>query len=130
SGFACPDFSVVEQDGMLTLSTPRLRVKIALRGLRCRWEQCDGDAWRLMAEDRPTQAYDFGWWDGRAHHYLARRPGERFYGLGDRTGDCDRAGRAFRLTNVDPMGFDAESSDPLYKSIPYLLVADPDGRCH
>ncbi|WP_203309685.1 TIM-barrel domain-containing protein [Sphingomonas beigongshangi] len=130
SGFACPDFSVVEHDGILRVSTSRLRVTITLHGLHCRWDQCEGDTWRLMAQDRPTQAYDFGWWDGRAHHYLARRPGERFYGLGDRTGDCDRAGRSFRLTNVDPMGFDAETSDPLYKSIPYLLVADPDGRCH
>ncbi len=83
-----------------------------------------------MAADRPTQAYDLGWWDGRAHHYCARRPGERFYGLGDRSGDCDRAGRSFRLTNLDAMGYDAEHSDPLYKSIPYLLVADSDGRCH
>ena len=43
-------------------------------GLRCTWEQRIGDDWRLMASDRPTQAYDFGWWDGRPQHYLARRP--------------------------------------------------------
>ena len=87
-------------------------------------------AWRVIAADRATQAYDFGWWDGRAHHYCQRRAGERFYGLGDRSGDCDRAGRSFRLTNLDAMGYDAESTDPLYKSIPYLLVADAAGRCH
>ena len=34
----------------------------------------------------PTQAYDFGWWDGRVITMLARQPGERFYGLGDRAG--------------------------------------------
>jgi alpha-glucosidase len=130
SGFTCPDVAVEEGEGTITVSTSRLRVTIRLHGLHCCWEQRDGDGWRLMAEDRPTQAYDFGWWDGRAHHYVARTPGQRFYGLGDRTGDCDRAGRSFRLTNVDPMGFDAETSDPLYKSIPYLLVADADGRCH
>ena len=28
------------------------------------------------------------------------------------------------------MGYDAAHSDPLYKSIPYLLVADAEGRCH
>ncbi len=42
----------------------------------------------------------------------------------------DKAGRRFRLTNLDPMGYDAESSDPLYKSIPYLLVADENNLCH
>lgn len=129
-GFACPDFSCDETNGTLTIATAKLRLTIGLHGLHCVWEQRDGEAWRQMAADRPTQAYDFGWWDGRAHHYVARQPGERFYGLGDRTGDANRAGRRFRLTNVDPMGFDAETSDPLYKSIPYLLVADADGRCH
>jgi alpha-glucosidase len=130
SGFTCPDVRIDAADGELVVETTRLRVTIRLHGLHCIWEQRDGDSWRLMAADRPTQAYDFGWWDGRAHHYAARQPGERFYGLGDRTGDCDRAGRRFRLTNLDPMGYDAEHSDPLYKSIPYLLIADADGRCH
>lgn len=132
AGFALPDFTCEEQDGRLIVATARIRVTIALTGLHCVWEQRGAAAgdWCLMAADRPTQAYDFGWWDRRAHHYVARQPGERFYGLGDRTGDCDRAGRRFRLTNVDPMGFDAEHSDPMYKSIPYLLVADSAGRCH
>ena len=130
AGFACPEFRCDEADGVLTIETTRLRVVIRLHGLHCTWEQRDDDRWHPMAADRPTQAYDFGWWDGRAHHYLARRPTERFYGLGDRSGDTDRAGRRFRLTNVDPMGFDAEHGDPLYKSIPYLLVADDAGRCH
>jgi alpha-glucosidase len=130
AGFTCPDFAVAESDGTLTITTSRLRVTIRLHGLYSRWEQRDGDKWRLMAEDRPTQSWDFGWWDGRAHHCLARQPGERYYGLGERAGDSNRAGRRFRLTNLDPMGYDAEHSDPLYKSIPYLLVADSDGACH
>ena len=129
-GFACPAFRCEEAEQTLTVETTRLRLTVRLHGLHCTWEQRDGDAWTPVAADRPTQAYDFGWWDGRAHHYLARRPGERFYGLGDRAGDADRGGRRFRLTNVDPMGFNAEHSDPLYKSIPYLLVADEAGRCH
>ena len=130
AGFACPDFRVEEADNVLVVETARLRVSIRLSGLHCTWEQRDGDEWRLMAADRPTQAYDFGWWDGRTHHHWARRPGERYYGLGDRTGDTDRSGRCFRLTNLDAMGYDAEHSDPQYKSIPYVLVADADGRCH
>jgi alpha-glucosidase len=39
----------------------------------------------------------------------------------------DRAGRRLRLTNLDPMGYDARPSDPLYKAIPYLLVVAVDG---
>jgi alpha-glucosidase len=130
SGFTCPDFRVVRDEERLIVETARLRVRIALHGLLCVWEQRKGNEWRVMSSDRPTQAYDFGWWDGRAHHYCQRRGDERFYGLGDRTGDCNRAGRSFRLTNLDAMGYDAESGDPLYKSIPYLLIADADGCCH
>lgn len=130
SGFTCPAFRRSHDAEALVLETARIRLTVRLHGLHCRWEQRDGDAWVPMAEDRPTHAYDFGWWDGKAHHYVARRPGERFYGLGDRTGDADRAGRRFRLTNLDPMGYDAETSDPQYKSIPYVLVADEAGRCH
>ena len=130
TGFTCPAFRVDEIDGVIVVETARLRVSVRLHGLHCAWEQRIGDVWRLMASDRPTQSYDFGWWDGRVHHYLARRPGERFYGLGDRGGDNDRAGRSFRLINLDAMGYDAETSDPLYKSIPYILVADPVGQCH
>ncbi len=130
SGFTCPAYRLSHDAEQLVLETDRIRLTARLHGLHCRWEQRDGDAWVPMAEDRPTHAYDFGWWDGKAHHYVARRPGERFYGLGDRTGDANRAGRSFRLTNLDPMGYDAETSDPQYKSIPYVLVADEAGRCH
>ncbi|NLS25641.1 hypothetical protein S2M10_06090 [Sphingomonas sp. S2M10] len=130
SGFTCPAYRLHHDAEQLVLETDRIRLTARLHGLHCGWEQRDGDAWVPMAEDRPTHAYDFGWWDGKAHHYVARRPGERFYGLGDRTGDANRAGRSFRLTNLDPMGYDAETSDPQYKSIPYVLVADEAGRCH
>lgn len=129
-GFDCPDFALVDDGERLVIETARLRLTVVLHGLRCTWEQRDGDVWRVMARDRATQAYDFGWWDGRAHHRVARTPGERYYGLGDRTGNTDRAGRRFQLTNLDAMSYDAETSDPQYKSIPYLLVADADGRCH
>jgi alpha-glucosidase len=130
AGFACPAFELEEVDGRLRIDTPRLRLEIDLKGLRCVWSQRDGAAWRRMAADRPTQAYNFGWWDGDVRHYLARQPGERYYGLGERAGGMDRAGRRFRLTNLDCMGYDAEATDPLYKSIPYLLVADAEGACH
>jgi alpha-glucosidase len=129
-GFACPAFEIDETDGRLRIETTRIRLEIELTGLRCIWSQRLGDAWVKMAADRPTQAYNFGWWDDRIHHYLARRRGERYFGLGERAGPMDHAGRRFRLTNVDCMGYDAETTDPLYKSIPYLLVADADGACH
>ena len=129
-GFTCPDFTIDEADGVLRIETARIRLEIVLAGFHCTWSQRQDDGWRLMAADRPTQSYDFGWWDGKVRHYVARRPGERYFGLGECAGAMDRAGRRLRLLGLDPMGYDAELSDPLYKSIPYILVADGEGACH
>jgi alpha-glucosidase len=133
-GFACPDYRLEESGGILTVESARIRLTIRLNGFHCHWEQRaaigEGAGWHPMMTDRPTQSYDFGWWDGRVHHHVARRPGERYYGLGERSGAMNRAGRRFRFTNLDPMGYDAERSDPLYKAIPYLLVVDPENVCH
>ena len=129
-GFTCPSFDVSGSEGQVTIETGRLRLEITLAGFHCGWFQRVGNEWQPIAADRPTQAYDFGWWDGRVHHYVARQPGERYFGLGERSGAMDRAGRRFRLANLDAMGYDAERTDPLYKSIPYLLVANVQGACH
>jgi len=129
-GFAAPEFTLSETADRITIATPRLRVEIARRGLLCTWSQASKDGWQVIMSDRPTQAYNFGWWDDAVYHYLARRPGERHFGLGERAGAMDRAGRRFRLTNLDPMGYDAAENDPLYKSIPYVLTVDSEGAAH
>ena len=45
---------------------------------------------------------------------------EHYFGLGDKTGGFDRRGSAFRLWNTDAYAWQ-ESTDPLYKSIPFYL---------
>ena len=48
-------------------------------------------------------------------------PNEHYFGLGDRTGPLDRRNEAFTLWNTDAYRFQ-ESTDPLYKSIPYFMA--------
>jgi alpha-glucosidase len=38
-----------------------------------------GDGLRRHATDRPR--LNFGWWDDRVYHYLARDPVEKYFGL-------------------------------------------------
>jgi alpha-glucosidase len=51
------------------------------------------------------------------------------YGLGDKVGAFDRRGKAFTFWNTDTYGWDARKADPLYKSIPFMLVLE-GGRAH
>jgi alpha-glucosidase len=46
---------------------------------------------------------------------------EHYFGLGDKTGPFDRRNEAFTLWNTDAYRFQ-ESTDPLYKSIPYFMT--------
>jgi alpha-glucosidase len=123
-GFACPAPSMRQEGRTLALETGRIRLTIALDGLKCRWQVFDGE-WKNAARDRPTQAYDFGWWDGRPRHYLARDADEQFFGLGERSGDQNRAGRRLRMRNIDALGYSARASDPLYKHIPFAITRRP-----
>ncbi len=126
SGFTTPDFMLREDGGKLIVQTARLRLTIKLEGFFCWWESFDGGVWHQILRDRATQAYNFGWWDERIYHYLVRDPSERYFGLGERSGDIDRSGRRFRMSNVDAMGYDARTSDPLYKHIPFYITRKPD----
>ena len=38
----------------------------------------------------------------------------------------DRSGQRYRLSNIDAMGYDVRTSDPLYKHIPFYLTCRPD----
>lgn len=50
---------------------------------------------------------------------------DEFYGLGDKSGVPDRRGRSFRMFNRDALGYSAEYSDPLYKSVPFFIKSNP-----
>ncbi len=45
---------------------------------------------------------------------------DHFFGLGDKPGPLDRTGRSFTMWNTDMFGWQ-ESTDPIYKSIPFFL---------
>ncbi len=124
SGFALPRYDLREADGKLIVKTAKLAFSIRLSGFFCSWSDASGAP---LLKDRPTQAYNFGWWDERVRHYLVRDPAEKYFGLGERSGEMDRAGRRFRLSNVDAMGYGARNTDPLYKHIPFYITRKADG---
>lgn len=122
SGFSLPAADVSESNGMLVIATPRVRLTIRLDGLFCQWEVFANDRWQVVARDRNTQSYNFGWWDEKVYHYLERKPDEMYFGLGERAGDANRMGQSYRMCNLDPMGYNARTTDPLYKHIPFYIT--------
>lgn len=128
SGFSLPGFELSENNGTLTLSTPCIRLNIRLQGLFCQWQTLVNGEWQEAASDRNTQAYNFGWWDQKVYHYLQRNRDEMYFGLGERAGEANRLGSRYRFCNVDPMGYSARTTDPLYKHIPFYLTWRKNSR--
>ena len=70
----------------------------------------------LQQDARPVR------FDGDAFRVYKSMPtNEHYFGLGDKTGPLDRREEAFTLWNTDAYRFQ-ESTDPLYKSIPYFMT--------
>ena len=83
---------------------------------------------KLLFKDRDYIAYNFEKELGNGScHYITREEDEKIYGLGDKTGKVNKNKRSFRLGTGDAMGFDARSSDPLYKHIPFYMCQNSIG---
>jgi alpha-glucosidase len=81
-------------------------------------------AGHVISADAPTGALDQVGGGFMLHKTLT--PREHIFGLGDKTGPLDRRGEAFTLWNTDAYRFQ-ESTDPIYKSIPFFVSAGGAG---
>ena len=123
SPFPCPPFGLVKKDRQLALRTARLALTISLDDFRLSW--CDANA-RKFAADVPRRAYAYDAAGRAVYHYLERRPAEHYYGFGERAGALDKRGRRMRMLNMDALGYDAATSDPLYKHFPFYITFESD----
>ncbi len=72
---------------------------------------------KIVEQDAASVTYN-----GNAFRLYKAMPGdEHYFGLGDKVGGLDRRNQAFTLWNTDAYRFQ-ESTDPLYKSIPFFLA--------
>ncbi|MFT3963348.1 TIM-barrel domain-containing protein [Propionivibrio sp.] len=113
--------SVSGDPGAPVLTGELLRVRVTLAPFGLAWEQWDGAAWRACCADRPSYAYAAAERSGALSHWQARDEHDQYFGLGDKTGRLDKAGRRLRTRQLDALGYDAETSDPLYKHWPFFL---------
>jgi alpha-glucosidase len=108
-------------DGV-TLTTSALTVSISKPGLAVTIRDRSG---HVVLADAPGEAMAFANGGFRLRKAMPRDA--HYFGLGDKAGSLDRRGGAYALWNTDSFGF-GEASDPLYKSVPFVLGLDEGGR--
>jgi alpha-glucosidase len=113
--------SVTRDGKSLTIFSQTLRAKVALEPFAIAWEQWDGSAWLTCCADRPSYAYSAGTKSGTVAHWQARDEHDQYFGLGDKTGPLNKVGRRFRTRQLDALGYNGETSDPLYKHWPFFI---------
>ncbi|MBR3148624.1 MAG: DUF5110 domain-containing protein [Eubacterium sp.] len=127
------------------------RERLSTEGFSLCTPRCDGDAFclpcgvklrvntenlllsyekdeKVLFGDRAPLAYNLENEFGKgAFHFVSRSENEHIYGVGDKGGSLDKAGRAFRIETTDCMGYDASETDPLYKHIPFYICENEVG---
>ncbi len=122
SGFTCPGFTLTEHAERLVLTTEKLRLTVS-SPLGLTWEaRQDDGTYVCFAEDRSASPYMVGIKDHAHWHFIKHRDDERIYGLGEKSGDLERSGRRYEMRNLDAMGYNARTTDPLYKHIPFTIT--------
>ena len=108
----------------VSFATPEYSVSIELHNFRMQVSDKRG----VLYRDREYLAYNFDHEFGRGSvHFVERDRDERIFGLGDKAGNVNKNGMGFKLGANDSMGFDARSTDPLYKQLPFYICENKVG---
>lgn len=119
----CPTASIDDERASFTFGDG-LEIRLELQNFLLSYY----DKGNLLFNDRAPLAYNFEREFGdKLCHYISRQEGEQVYGLGDKGGSLNKAGRSFRIETTDCMGYNAKSSDPLYKHIPFYICENSVG---
>lgn len=128
-GFTPPAWRLTEHEDGISVESERLKLVIA-RPFKLTWYARTDGEWTPIAEDRPTGGVAVARRGNGVEHYLRRYDDERYYGLGEKSGDLERSGRRFEMRTLDAMGYRAETTDPLYKHVPFTITRRSDGLAY
>ena len=109
------NFEIKEGSDTIHISTSVVTLSIQKDPLRFSFLDHMGNV--LNDDDR---AFGTSWIGHEVTSYKRLQKGERFIGLGEKTGDLDRRGTAYTNWNTDKFAY-ATDQDPLYMSIPFYI---------
>jgi alpha-glucosidase len=101
----------------VVIATPTLTARIAKQPFAVTFTTPDG---KVISQDEP--GLQVSWIGEDVTSYKKLQEGERFIGLGEKTGNLDRRGSAYTNWNSDTFAYRTDA-DPLYSSIPFFIGA-------
>lgn len=104
-----------ETNNSIKVSSSGLTVEVSLNPVRFNFFAPDGT---LLSEESP--AFGTSWIGTEVTTYRTLQKDEKFVGLGEKTGNLNRAGSAYTHWNTDKFGY-ATDADPLYLSTPFFM---------
>jgi alpha-glucosidase len=105
-----------EDDGnVIRLTGPSFRILLSRKDCSMRMETLGG---QMINEDEP--GLPVTWIGEQVTSYKTLREGERFVGLGEKTGPLDRRGAGYQNWTTDAYAYNT-GSDPLYCSTPFYI---------
>ena len=108
-------FDVIESDENLEITLPELQIHIHKTPVRIDFFN---EAGELLCADDPS--FGIAWQGTEVSNYKILQDGERFLGMGEKTGPLDRRGNFYTHWNSDQFGYGGET-DPLYFSCPFYI---------
>lgn len=115
---------VTEDEESVSFCIDDVSIRIRLLHFQMSFSNANG----LLFEDRSYISYNFNHELGYGStHFITREADERIFGLGDKAGTVNKNKMRFHIATSDAMGFDASSSDPLYKQLPFYICQNSNG---
>jgi len=108
-------FEVHDEKDHVKLTTSKIAVKITKAAARLSFLNHKNE---IINED--DAAFGTSWSGDLVTTYKTLQPGERFIGLGEKTGPLDRRGSGYVNWNTDAFAY-GSGTDPLYSSLPFYI---------
>ncbi len=108
-------FDITADEEQIRISTALTNLHIQKSPVRFRFLTKEGD---IINEDEPS--FGTSWIGTEVTTYKKMQEGERFIGLGEKTGPLDRKGNGYTHWNTDYFAYPT-NGDPIYSSIPFYL---------
>jgi alpha-glucosidase len=107
--------SIIQTEQQITITTDSLKAVITKTPYSITFYTLSGD---VINQDEV--GLTTSWVNESATTYKKMQTGERFIGLGEKTGNLDRKGNGYTNWNTDSFGYKTDQ-DPIYSTIPFYI---------